>query len=514
MRINSNTRSLLLFLTVSVLSGTASVAEEPTTEPPSMEPPSHPARAKVVRVSNKTKNFWGELEGKEKRRAIEKVRLNISRVEKLQPSWDSNPIKQKLNDIEDNRFGDPSIQDLACRTPLLDLGLFQSALPLSRPFSGNDTSRHIFMVAHANAVTRNYIDQIAARTSVPKISEMRNALTLAESAFNTGDTDKADIYYDDLLKLADGSGIFELNITVLKCYQMFKSGLMFRPPRLHHQRSYIARHYEIEIDCLKSDHDFIGALDSLKLNIDPDIAEKLRSLNNKIVQNRRSESSATVQLYNRLIDLAKNSKDQTGIVEYFALNSYHTFLQHLGERDVPVETLRAELFSSWATKELGKQPLLKQSNIKAGGDWAKLEAVLTELEKQSIYVCRSVEYCPSWGTSDLSTIMLTAPNPDAGMVYYLSERYEGVTQRGKLKRETKSSNLWLKCAEASSKETVCTDCGSRRLSQNHNGERPVKRLALKLLRESGFRAVPDNVDGVRVPGNWLPSKTITSKNSN
>jgi len=252
---------------------------------------------------------------------------------------------------------------------------------------------------------------------------------------------------------------------------------------------------------MKSDRDFLEALDCRTEFIDSKIAAELRRINSEIVKSRHSESKTTAQLYTQLVDLANKSGDHSGILQYFALKSYHSLLQNTSEKNEPIPTLREQLFSSWALKELGKQTFVKQKNIDAGGDWAKLEAVLAKLEQQSIYVCRSVDPCQSWGGSDPSLILTKAPNPNAAMVYFENDGSLGIQPSD----IADSEDLWLTCVEAG---TACRNCGNRHDS-GKEVHRPVKQLLLRLLKESGFRAVGDWTDAVRVTGDWISTKAGT-----
>lgn len=107
MKIKNATFSSLLAMTAAVVCAnvampkelsTPSISSAESTEGESEE--SNRTKARIRVIKSYTRNPWGIVEGKEKERVIKNIRANIVRVEKLQPNWDSKPMKQKLDDIE------------------------------------------------------------------------------------------------------------------------------------------------------------------------------------------------------------------------------------------------------------------------------------------------------------------------------------------------------------------------------------------------------------------------------
>ncbi len=423
-----------------------------------------------------------------KKRLIAQVRQNIERVEKLQPTWNSKPLKDKLTSIETDAkqgFTGPQnqIHRLACQTPLLDVQLFASAFYLEPFKSGNDTTFYLLFVHSKNNELQDKLQRAAESRQTPSLQQMRDALNQASNAFDIGDTDKANDSYDELIRLAEESADFDVTENVLECYQCFVRGMQLRHRQKPHSHS--ARQVALELLCIRNDQDFKVYLDSLSDLRNSTKGDELRRVHAALVKSRRSEVANIDQLYKQFVELSNQSGDKTGVAQYFALRSYDAFLtMSRADCDLPSKMLREQLLSARTMMAVGTQSRIRELNEEAGGDWATLESVLKKLEQHSVYVCRSVEL---FGAS--SEIMMNTPDPKSPMVYY---------------DRPQSSELWLMCAEASRKGSVCKDCGKRHHKRNSNAPRPAKSLALKLLRESGLKAVPDFIDGIRVTGHWPP----------
>jgi hypothetical protein len=138
------------------------------------------------------------------------------------------------------------------------------------------------------------------------------------------------------------------------------------------------------------------------------------------MRRRAGDKEATKNLYLKLVDLTTKSGDRTGSLQYFALNAYHSFLATDYTDTKNYDLLRAEIYSSWAVEELGKQPSRSEANLRAGGDWERLEKALKVLESQSILICRDFQPCHLWGESKPELLLASNEHSTqlAGLVYY------------------------------------------------------------------------------------------------
>lgn len=425
----------------------------------------------------------------EHERKKENLRANIARVEKVQPEWNSAPIKEELNKTDGGRGSSPMLVTLACQTPFLDMQLFKAAFDVSPPWHGGDTSYLLNFVPLKNQILDDYLARFERDQKDVQVGPMRTLLSQAVQEFLIGNTDEADRYYFELLKLAEQSGNYEITTAVLECYQYFLYGMCHRS----NQKLYAMRRSYVfsERTCVESDHDFFRALNKLDGHCDFTVIKNLRAIQSELVRSRRSGDYGAAELqYTKLFDEAKKSGDKTGAVAYFALNAHHAFLMTQPSEESDYKELRSQLFSFWISEELGKQKSLAEINKRAGGDWSRLEAVFSKLEKQSIFVGRSIKLCSQWGLGDLGNVgaLQNEQEKCLGMVFYQQPA-------------DREKTVWLICRPRLDTKT-CVHC-----SNHHgvkNGLRPVVNLLTKTLAEAGFKTTRaiGHPDSVAINGEW------------
>jgi hypothetical protein len=434
------------------------------------------------------------------KRAAE-LRTKIDRAERLQPDWNSAPMKAQLDraisSLDSSLDGDSaffSLLRLSCQTPLLDMelvksadALFESRAPWCRAHniiwfrSGNDTSVFLLWIPEHGRLLEQQLSKAETDHASPQTRKMRQLFAQCTQEFDKGDTLMADSYAWSLLKLAEESGDYRITKDILDWYHLFLIAMIHRPQsEIYKARSvYVSR----ETRCVANDDSFITTLNFFQSQCDPALVKDLRDMHTELVRRRRSGDTKTIKdLYDRFVDLAKKSGDRTCLIPYFALNVYHAYL----ETDLTTKNydeLRDQLYSAWVDEELGKQPSVVEENLKAGGDWKKIETAFESLEKQSIFVCRAVQRCHMWGES----------NPKA----FWNERRVS-SQRGMVYYEDFSidKDLYLICYSGSEYKNGCLV---------DSDPEPVMDALMKSLIDAGFEAnrTPNGNPGVvHVTGSW------------
>lgn len=430
----------------------------------------------------------------------------IDRIEKLQPDWNSSPLREALDQSIKGFESSTacyesliSVIRLSCQTPLLDQDLFVTATKLFGVIAkyyrdqnvlfvrtGQDSSGFLLDVERENQSLQRFLSDMQYFSStnknadsvknakVEQLNKMQDLLDLAAQEFRIGDTEKADGYYWRLLKLSEDTGNFVITGQVLKCYQCFLYGMYYR----QNQELYRARRAYVfnELDCVNGDSEFASALISAAKSGNQSSIDELRAAHMEVIRLRRSGNNlATEKAYKKLVKISGQCGENATSLYYFALSAYHSFLEHWYSRNKHYDFLRRQLISAWIAEEISKQKSLSEANTQLGGDWSKLEDVFKKLEINSVFVGRDIALASRWGLSTNDAIFFTP----------LKYRNQRVVYYGK--DSVTGDQLWLTCHTKLRSPTS-----------------PLSDLLVDTLREAGFKVTPSaHSDGtVVVYGEW------------
>jgi len=325
-----------------------------------------------------------------------------------------------------------------------------------------------------------------------QLTRMRSSLRQISREFGRGDTESADKGYSKLVKLAESTGDSEVTSAVLQCYRVFLLAMRCRAD----ERWSFGRYQQVnsELSCVMSDQAFAKALQQAQNFTAPSSIKRLRSIQlNCIEARRKGYLETTKKLLQKLEQEAIKSDDRSFGLQYAAMNVHHAFLESFVSSDLSNpenQQLRSKIFTAWLRAEHGKQPILAASNLKAGGDWFKLETVLQILQRESVYTDRSLSLCHRWGLGSCNQIedVPGAQKARLGIVSY----DDGPSYNGE---------LWLTCRPPT---TSCEKCDHKHSSEDPLAARQLISLVMNRLHEVGLQAhhTDANPNVVYIEGNW------------
>ena len=443
------------------------------------------------------------------------LRKRIAETERKQPLWNSKTMKEYLDkSIEyygkpqlDTRQGYRCLPWYACQTPLLDLQLFEASTKLSKfiegpwAISGNDTSPLLcFLEDRTNQLEQDLADS-KTDDNANLIYDLRNLLGRTAEDFNEGDTKKAELSLNRLLKKAEESGDYEITGKILDYYQNFLYAMYYRPDKEYFQER-LSSYVEPENRCISSDRLFSNALKNSHSEISKDCANSLKSLHQAAVKPRREGNlEQAEEKYKELVAAADATRDETYAMQYYALNAYCGFLTGYHSRRTdshdPLFERRAMLSIA---EELGKQKRLERENKFRGGDWLKLEQAFQKLKRKNIVVIRASK--TSIANNPLSSEQneLAKSRPVFGLVYYPDNRPApiDILEDGKLIHK---QTISLGC-QGRLERSKCSHCGRK-----HNKEKSktnTKKQLLEALKDVGLEAEDtiNSANSIEVVGDW------------
>lgn len=434
------------------------------------------------------------------------MRAAIQRAKRMQPEWNSTELTQELDktmELLDSKheFSYASIMSmnlLSLQMPLLDLRVVPYAIAMFKISEECNRKNNIFWVRSGDDFTgladwlpvqHKKLGLVLAKAQKAGVPHTRNMMIVYKQsvyALKTGYTNHVCDLNWKLLKLAEESGDTTVLTSVVGWNNFFLETLRHRQCyKLHYAN---ITYGDRERECAPADHELDQALDKIRNEENETLVTQIRALHRQIIDERRSSDRFGLGImYRRLVRIANTCADSTAAVPYFALKAYHSFLETDYSEGKNYDELRHQLFCAWAAEELGKQEAVGKRNMAESSDRAKLERALTQLESQSVLVCREMEPCKLWGGSRTFDLFRAVGKNDlkvpVALVYY---------------EIGKDDKLYLRC------RSTAENWGNLQFPNIavDNDRTHVTELVDDALRDAGCKFVKDDSATFLLRGKW------------
>jgi len=141
-----------------------------------------------------------------------------------------------------------------------------------------------------------------------------------------------------------------------------------------------------------------------------------------------------------------------------------------------------------------RQQLVSAIHADLQGDWARLERVFLQLEKDGITVGRCLDDCPCCAAGELNDLLEQCGRSPREFVYYRH-------------REEEQAQLSLHCGNADEMQHNAFSSDLWILEESPTAE-ATRKVVLEALSVGGLQARPEGDDAILVDGTWRPEPYI------